>query len=69
MGKQKKIDDKEYPGPPSYLSERSKALWMEFVGTRVKNTGKILVFQSALEALDLADVADDLGKANRLVNG
>jgi hypothetical protein len=46
-----------YPLPPEHLSERSKRLWEELVGNRIKSPGRITMFQEALEALDLADQA------------
>jgi phage terminase small subunit len=50
-------EKKEWPAPPEHLSERSKALWCELVGARVKGTSRIVSFQIALEYLDLAEQA------------
>ena len=55
--KEKNKVKEEYPGPPGHLSEKSKALWHEFVGIRVTSPGRILSFQQALESLDLAEEA------------
>ena len=49
--------NKQYPTPPEHLSERSKSLWKELVGNRINSSGRITMFQEALEALDLADLA------------
>ena len=56
--------DNKYPAPPEHLSERSKQLWVEFVGARIRG-GKIVSFQTALEYLDLADAA----RQERIENG
>jgi P27 family predicted phage terminase small subunit len=46
-----------YPGVPKHLSERSKKLWRELIGGRVKSPERVALFQAALEALDRADQA------------
>jgi phage terminase small subunit len=44
--------------PPAHLSERAKGLWREIVlAGRVKSSGRVVLFQAALEALDRADLA------------
>ena len=50
-------EKKEWPEPAEHLSERSKGLWRELVGTRVKGTSRIVSFGIALEYLDLAEQA------------
>jgi phage terminase small subunit len=50
-------EDKQIPAPPEHLLERSKQLWLELVGSRVKGTSRIATFQTALEYLDMADTA------------
>ncbi len=50
-------EEKEWPEPPAHLSERSKVLWCELVGTRVRGTTRIVLFQIPLEYLDLAGQA------------
>jgi phage terminase small subunit len=58
-------ENKEFPNPPDHLLERSKQLWVELVGSRIKGTSRIVTFQTALEYLDLADTA----RQERLENG
>jgi phage terminase small subunit len=48
--------DNKYPDPPGHLSDRSKQLWREFVGSRIRGP-RVVSFQTALEYLDLADSA------------
>jgi phage terminase small subunit len=43
--------------PPEHLSDRSKALWAELVPKRSRSAGRLVLLQSALEALDRADQA------------
>lgn len=43
--------------PPSHLSDRAAALWRDVVPRRAKSPGKVVIVQSALEALDRADAA------------
>lgn len=45
------------PEAPGHLSERSRGLWLELVGTRVKSAARLAQFQTGLEALDRADEA------------
>jgi len=47
----------KWPEPPDHLSNRSKGLWKELVGTRAASPGRLTMFQTALEALDRADHA------------
>jgi phage terminase small subunit len=58
-------ENKEIPAPPEHLSDRSKALWAELVGSRVRGPSRIVTFQTALEYLDIAESA----RENRLSEG
>jgi len=46
----------EYP-PPKHLSERSKKLWRDVVPRRARSPERLTLVQTALEALDRAEVA------------
>ncbi len=43
--------------PPDHLSPRTKELWTHHVSRGVVSPGRIALFQTALEALDRADMA------------
>jgi P27 family predicted phage terminase small subunit len=55
----KKRDETHQAGPaepPAHLSERAKKIWREVV-YRVRSPGRVVMLQTALEALDRADEA------------
>ncbi len=48
------------PEPAPHLSARSTALWRELVPSRARSAGRLVLLQSALEALDRADQAREV---------
>jgi len=58
------------PDPPAHLSKRSKALWRQLVGTRVRSPGRLEMFRQALEQLDRCDsISEALVGADLLERG
>jgi len=61
------VNSKAVPSPPNHLSSKSKTLWRQLVGKRVRSPGRVILFQVALEALDRADQAQKLLEEEGLV--
>src|SRR5436190_901995 len=55
------------PEPPGHLSDRSRALWLDVAGSRVKATPRLALLQTALESLDRADAAREKIAAEGMV--
>jgi P27 family predicted phage terminase small subunit len=56
-----------FPSPPSHFSERAVQLWREVGPHAAKTPERQALFQSALEALDTADEARRLVRADGLI--
>ena len=57
----------ETPKAPKHLSERSKKLWPEYAGPVIKSPGRLVVFQTGLEALDRAEEARKILKKEGII--
>jgi P27 family predicted phage terminase small subunit len=64
----RKIKPEDLPEAPEHLSERSKRIWIELVGTRALSVGRLTALQVALESLDRADEAREVVNQEGLTN-
>jgi len=44
-----------YPAVPEHLSEKSKRLYAEYIGTEIKTAARVALIVRGLESLDMAD--------------